>query len=131
MKVTIIIDRPVVNYEFAYSTSEVFPVNTSDWYDSNILTINTKGTYYIFVRDKVTKFIESVKSIYLSCIEGELVCNIDYIKPISISKCTITPTKILGLTKIIDTKVCTISYVKPVSISRCYITATSIKKINN
>ena len=130
MKVTVILDRPVSNYEFAYSLNEEVPQNTFAWQDSNIIHITNTGKYYIFVRSKISGVVESIKSIYLNCVGGELVCEISYTNVISINECNITLVKPILLYNVVPPKICSINYVNPISINSCYIIATSAKRIN-
>jgi hypothetical protein len=130
MKITVILDRPVSNYEFAHSLNEEVPQNTFAWQDSNILHITNAGKYYIFVRNKISGVVESIKSIYLNCVGGELVCEISYTNVISINECNIILVKPILLYNVVTPKICSISYVNPISINSCYIIATSAKRIN-
>lgn len=131
MKVTVILDRPVSNYEFAHSLNEEVPQNTFAWQDSNIIHITNTGKYYIFVRNKISGVVESIKSIYLNCVGGELVCEINYTNVVSINECNITLVTPILLHNVIGPKKCTIAYVNPVSINSCYIITTSAKRIYN
>jgi hypothetical protein len=126
MKIIISLQKPLQNYTFGYSLYE--SPDTATWYDSNIINISNSGTYYIFVKNKTTGFVEKTKKVFISCLNGSVVCTINYTVVRNLSVCTINTIPVNSITSI--NNICKLNYTPIIAINQCKINYIPSKKLN-
>ena len=126
MKIIIELQKPISNYSFGYSDSQIVDT-VSTWYDSNILNITNSGTYYIFIRNKSTTLIEDVQKVYVNCLNGSVVCAIEHLVIRNLSTCEILYT-VVRLVNVSITP-CDIIYTPIRIINSCVINHLVVKKL--
>jgi len=126
MKVIIELQKPISNYSFGFSESQIVST-VSTWYDSNILNITNSGTYYIFVRNKTTTLIEDIQKIYVNCLDGSVVCAIEHLAIRNLSTCEILYTVVKAVN--ISVTPCVIIYTPTRIINSCDINHLIVKKL--
>ena len=120
-RIVVRIDKHLSDYSYGYGVDDVNIV----YQDSNILTINTSGEYFIFVKNKRTGNVESKKKTFVMCSGGVPICNINVYPFVNTSICSIFDYPINKITEV--NEVCTINLYPILDITLCNIEYNIIK----